>query len=379
MKRLAYIDWMRGLACVLMFQTHCYDSWLSPEARKSSLYVWSQLGGTLPAPLFLFLSGISFALVTERLREKDMARREIAKTTIRRGAEIFALGLLFRVQEYALGYRWSPWTDLLRVDILNMLGLSMMLMGLLCWLSARRTPANASMLSQSVKASRDRGILAGLSAAALVAMVTPLLWTTYRPSRLPWPLESYINGVHVFGTPQPWLFPLFPWSAFAFAGLAVGFFLFTDIAKRMEGITFAALGAAGALACFLSIRFDHSNLNLYPVYDYWHTSPNFFLMRCGVLLIILFFVYAWCRWGLAQMGFSPIIQLGKTSLLVYWVHIEFVYGWLSILPKRQCSILQATTGLIIIFLAMLALSMLRANWKNRRAKAQRLPAAPSPV
>jgi uncharacterized membrane protein len=379
MKRLAYLDWMRGLACVLMFQTHCYDSWLSPEARKSSLYVWSQLGGTLPAPLFLFLSGISFALVTERLREKGTARREIAKTTIRRGAEIFALGLLFRVQEYALGYRWSPWTDLLRVDILNMLGLSMMLMGILCWLSARRTPANAFVLSQSVKASRDRGILAGLSAAALVAIVTPFLWTTHRPSCLPWPLESYINGVHVFGIPQPWLFPLFPWSAFAFAGLAVGFFLFTDIAKRMEGLIFAALGAAGALACFLSIRFDHSNLNLYPVYDYWHTSPNFFLMRCGVLLIILFCVYAWCRWGLAQMGFSPIIQLGKTSLLVYWVHIEFVYGWLSILPKRQCSILQATRGLIIIFLAMLALSMLRTNWKNRGAKAQRLAAARSPV
>jgi uncharacterized membrane protein len=379
MKRMAYIDWMRGLACVLMFQTHCYDSWLSPEARKSSLYVWSQLGGTLPAPLFLFLSGISFALVTERLRERGIARREIAKTTIRRGAEIFALGLLFRVQEYALGYRWSPWTDLLRVDILNMLGLSMMLMGILCWLSAGRTPANASVLSQSVKASRDRGILAGLLAAALVAIVTPLLWTTHRPSRLPWPLESYINGVHVFGAPQPWLFPLFPWSAFAFAGLAVGFFFFTDIAKRTEGITFAALGAAGALACFLSIRLDHSNLNLYPVYDYWHTGPNFFLMRCGVLLIILFCVYAWCRWGLAQMGFSPIIQLGKTSLLVYWVHIEFVYGWLSIRPKRQCSILQATTGLIIIFLAMLALSMVRTNWKNRRAKARKLAAAPSPA
>jgi len=379
MKRLAYIDWMRGLACVLMFQTHCYDSWLSPEARKSYLYSWSQLGGTLPAPLFLFLSGVSFALVTERLREKGAVPREIAKTTIRRGAEIFALGLLFRLQEYALGFRWVPWTDLLRVDILNMLGLSMMLMGILCWLSAGRTLANSSVPSQSVAASRNRGIFTGLLAAAIIAMATPLLWTNHRPSGIPWPLESYINGVHIFGTPQPWLFPLFPWSAFAFAGLAVGFFLFTNIAKRNEALTFAILGATGVIACWLSIKLDQSRVQLYSVYDYWHTSPNFFLMRCGVLLIILFCVYAWCRWGLAQMGFSPIIQLGKTSLLVYWVHIEFVYGWLSIRPKRQCSILQATTGLIIIFLAMLALSLLRTNWKNRRAKAQKLAAAPSPA
>jgi len=379
MKRLAYIDWMRGLACVLMFQTHCYDSWLSPEARKSAAFAWSQLGGTLPAPLFLFLSGISFALVTERLREKGASPGAIAKTTIRRGAEIFALGLLFRIQEYALGYRWVPWTDLLRVDILNMLGLSMMLMGVLCWLSAARQRDLSSALPQIVATSRTRGILVSLLAAAVVAMATPFLWTTYRPLWLPWPLESYINGVHVVGKPQYWLFPLFPWSAFAFAGLAIGFFLFTNIAKRHEGVIFAVLGGTGTLACFLSIKFDESHVQLYSTYDYWHTSPNFFLIRCGILLIILFCVYAWCRWGLAQMGFSPIIQLGKTSLLVYWVHIEFVYGRLSILPKHQCTVLQASTGLLIIFLAMLVLSLLRTNWKDRRAKVQKLAAAPAPA
>jgi uncharacterized membrane protein len=376
MKRLSYIDWMRGLACVLMFQTHCYDSWLSPQARHSTLFVWSQLGGTLPAPLFLFLAGVSFALVTGRLREKGAVPREIAKTTIRRGAEIFALGLLFRVQEYALGFRWVPWTDLFRVDILNTLGLSMMLMGVLCWLSAARNPTNAPALQQSVSASRSRGIFAGLLAATLVTMATPLLWTTHRLSWLPWPLESYINGVHVLGKPQHWLFPLFPWSAFAFVGLAVGFFLFTSIAKRHEGPIFATLGGTGILACLVSIQLNNSPFQLYSVQDYWHTSPSFFLMRCGVLLIILFCAYAWCRWGLAQMGFSPIIHLGKTSLLVYWVHIEFVYGVLSILPKHQCSILEATLGLGVIFLAMLGLSVLRTNWKDRHTKAQKPVAAP---
>jgi len=87
--RLAYIDWMRGLACVLMFQTHCYDSWLGGNARKSTFFMWSQLGGTLPAPLFLFLAGISFALVTDKSRQKGVPCGQIARTTIRRGAEIF--------------------------------------------------------------------------------------------------------------------------------------------------------------------------------------------------------------------------------------------------------------------------------------------------
>src|SRR5215468_7204721 len=113
--RLAYIDWMRGLACVLMFQTHCYDSWLRPRDRQSTLLAWSQLGGTLPAPLFIFLAGVSVALVTERLRGKGVDRDAIARQTTLRGAEILGLALLFRLQEYALGYPRAPWTDLLRV------------------------------------------------------------------------------------------------------------------------------------------------------------------------------------------------------------------------------------------------------------------------
>jgi uncharacterized membrane protein len=371
--RLAYIDWMRGLACVLMFQTHCYNSWLSPQARKSSLYVWSQLGGTLPGPLFIFLAGISFALITERLREKGLTRSVIAGTTIRRGAEIFGMGLLFRLQEFALGYPWSPWTDLLRVDVLNILGLSMILMGVLCWLTAK----DSIDPSATVAASRTLGTLGALFAAAAVAMATPPIWTTLRPRRLPWPLESYINGVHIFNKPQPWLFPLFPWSAFAFAGLAVGFFLFTQVARRNEALVFTALGATGILACVLSIFFDSSPVRFYAIYDYWHSSPNFFLMRCGILLVILFLIYAWCRWGFAQKGFSPIIQLGKTSLLVYWVHIEFVYGRFSILPKGQCSVLKASLGLLAIFLAMLLLSLIRTRLKKKRSTVSRADSVPA--
>ena len=142
--RLAYIDWMRGLACVLMFQTHCYDSWLNPAARKTTFFMWSQLGGTLPAPLFLFLAGVSFALVTDKLRQKGLPANAIARTTIRRGAEILGLGLLFRLQEYVIAWGWAPWSDVLRVDILNTIGISMMLMGVLCWVVLQPAPASRS-------------------------------------------------------------------------------------------------------------------------------------------------------------------------------------------------------------------------------------------
>jgi uncharacterized membrane protein len=377
-RRLAYVDWMRGLACVLMFQTHCYSSWLAPEGRKTAVYAWSQLGGTLPAPLFIFLSGVSFALVTEKLWEKGTRQSAIAKKTISRGAEIYGLGLLFRIQEFVLGYPISPWTDLFRVDVLNILGLSMMLMGVLCWAVAfswRSQDAAAQPKTVSTKRTvvgkwRNRGIAGALGVAAIVALLTPVLWTTSRLRSLPWPMESYLNGVHTFGRPQAWLFPIFPWVGFAFAGLAVGFFIWSDFAKEGETSAFAAIGGTGALACILSLFFDAGPIRLYDpaIYDYWHSSPSFFLTRCGLVLIILFLAYAWCRWGFAQKGFSPMVQLGQTSLLVYWVHIEFVYGRLSILPKGRCGIATATAGLVTIFVAMLALSIWRTRWKKRAVR-----------
>ena len=356
--RLAYIDWLRGLACVLMFQTHCYDAWLGGAARQSTFFMWSQLGGTFPAPLFLFLAGISFALVTDRLLQKDLAPDEVAKKTILRGAEIFGLGLLFRLQEFLISLGWAPWSDLFRVDILNTIGVSMMLMGVMCWGVLEIFGA------ASVRPSRSRAklISAAVLVAAAISALAPLLWTTWRPHFLPWQLETYINGVHNLGTPQAWLFPIFPWTAFAFAGLAFGFLLLSDSARKLGAITFVLAGAAGLVLIYGAKFLDSRPWQIYPVFDFWHTSPEFFAMRLGMLLLLVLLAYVWCRWGLGQWKFSPLIQLGYTSLLVYWVHIEFVYGKYSILPHHSQTIAGATRGLITIFLAMLALSIVRTKW-----------------
>jgi uncharacterized membrane protein len=309
----------------------------------------------MPAPIFLFLCGVSFALVTERLRQKGVERCAIARQTMLRGATIYGAGILFRLQEFVLGYPKAPWTDLLRVDVLNILGLAMILMGAICWATAAEKPIVSHMIT----------IAASVLLATGIALATPLLWTSYRPQFLPWPIESYIDGVHTYGAPQPWIFPIFPWVGFAFLGLAVGFFLLSDFARRSATRALKLLGALGVGAAVFSLFLDRWPFHLYATYDYWHSSPLFFLMRSGVLLMLLFAAFAWCKWGWATKGFSPAIQLGQTSLLVYWAHVEFVYGRLSILPKERSSIAAATLGLAVILTAMLALSVLRTNGKQR--------------
>jgi uncharacterized membrane protein len=367
---LGYIDWLRGLACVLMFQTHCYDAWLGGQARNSKVYTWSQLGGTFPAPLFLFLAGISFAIVIERLRQKNFSPNQIAKKTVRRGAEILALGLLFRLQEYAIALGWAPWSDLFRVDILNTIGVSLIMLGVMCWLALtviERAPAGESPPGPASPPARNIGslVVTALLTTLAISALTPLLWTTWRPRFLPWELETYINGVHNLGQPQSGFFPIFPWAAFAFAGLAGGFLLTNPRIKKVGAYAFLAIAATGILLVFTSKFLDLLGLHIYPVYDYWRTSPSFFILRVGMVLFLTAAAYAWCRWGPGEWGFSPMIQLGRTSLLVYWVHIELVYGKFAILPHRSQNVWGASAGLLAIFVAMLALSLLRTKLRGR--------------
>ena len=368
-QRLAFLDWVRGFACIGMFETHGYDSWLSESARHTRFFQLSHLGGTLPAPLFLFATGISLALVTGRALQKGITAGQAGRRAIRRGADVLGFGLLFRVQEFALGQPCAPWTDLLRVDILNIIGVAIILMGLMCWVVGQRFAEPQGIAKPADAVPRWRFVVSAIAATALIALATPPLWTTYRPRWLPWYLESYINGVHNLGAPQAWLFPAFPWVAFAFAGLAFGFLVFSAWARAHETAAFVLTGLAGVICVWAGEWLDARPRQVYAVYDFWHTSPNFFLIRTGIVLGTVFLAYLWCRWGAALKGFAPVVELGRTSLFVYWLHIEFVYGRFSILPKHSQSILSATAGILVICAAMVGVAVLRNRVKGRGLQA----------
>ena len=169
---------------------------------------------------------------------------QLTRTMVRRGAEIVGFGLLFRLQEYLIAWGWAPWTDLFRVDVLNVIGLSMILMALLYGFVLRVARADvtawrrelqlqqARAESTQAEPASPRSVVAALAVVVLIALLTPLLYTTWRPTWLPWEIESYIDGCHNLGAPQPWLFCMFPWAGFAFAGLAAGAILFSDWARE---------------------------------------------------------------------------------------------------------------------------------------------------
>src|SRR6185503_11375041 len=110
---------MRGLAVVLMIETHVFDSFLAFRYRSSEWYWLSQFLGGMPAPMFLFLAGISLALVLDRLREKKATTKGIFEKVLRRGGWVLLIAYLFRLEQSAEWYPFAPWDQIWKVDILN--------------------------------------------------------------------------------------------------------------------------------------------------------------------------------------------------------------------------------------------------------------------
>ena len=59
--RRLYIDWLRGVAVLVMIMWHSIDSWTVQDAavRKSAAFGVITFGAGWAAPLFLFLAGVS--------------------------------------------------------------------------------------------------------------------------------------------------------------------------------------------------------------------------------------------------------------------------------------------------------------------------------
>jgi len=333
--RLGYLDWARGLAVLLMINTHAFSAWTVAEDRGTRLFALARLCGGYPAPLFLFLAGVSAALVAERERAKGRTDGDVRRRGLRRALTVLGYAFVFRVGMLASG-GFGRAADLLRVDVLNCIAVSLMLVALALGLPTPRGRLGATL---------------GLAAA--IALLTPLAWDTGWWKGWPAPIAGYFTGrVHDA------LFPLFPWAAFTAFGATSGLLLSRDHARGREGLTIAALAAIGAAAIPAALWMDVHVPPVYPVYDFWHTSPSYVVVKGGVLLVLFALAFLLDR----LPGPSALRQLGQTSLLVYWVHLEIIYGrWIAPGLRGSLAVEEVAAGVVMLALAMLALSIGRTH------------------
>ncbi len=319
-RRLTYVDWARGIAVLLMIEAHTSDAWtrLSPTVRRTIGFRDATVLGGFAAPLFLWLAGLAVVLAATRTAEKTGSRRAAVEMICRRGLEIFILGFLFRLQGFIITPGSHPVT-LFRVDILNIMGPAMVAAGLV-WGLARSTAAR---------------VIAYSAIATAFAMLTPIVRITPAVNALPIWLQWYMRPFNEFT-----IFTLFPWAGFVFAGGAVGALVAAARTERTEMRLHAILGAVGAGL----VAFGFYAAALPTIYSgrsssFWTSSPTWFAIRLGIVMIALTAVYAVfaalngrATPDVAQRfspPIDPLAQLGRSSLFIYWIHVELVYGYAS--------------------------------------------------
>ena len=305
--RRTYLDVLRGIAVLIMIEAHVIDAWTHASDRSSRAFGQSLILGGFGAPLFLFLAGIGVVLSAGSKARRSGDPAAASRAVQKRGLQIFGLAFLFRLQSYVLsGFTAPAWT-LLKVDILNVMGPAM-IAGAVLWLVGR-TPI--------------RRVALFVAAVVTVVLLTPVIRNIGALAALPNALEGYLRPI-----PGLTNFTFFPWLAFVLAGAVVGVILDAAQTASHDRRANIALGVGGgvlAVAAYQASFFPP----LHPRSAFWTTSASFFFLRLGLMIVTLWLTWLWDQRPAKGRRWSPLQLLGQTSLFVYWVHVELVYGLVS--------------------------------------------------
>jgi uncharacterized membrane protein len=254
------------------------------------------------------------------------------------------------VQAWILGLA-QPRT-MLKVDILNIMGPSIVAAAAL-WGALRSTRARC---------------LAFTASALGVSLLTPIVRTTRLLDPLPDPVEAYLRpvyGANFFLSN----FCLFPWLGFVFAGAVVGVLLDGARSPQTESrlnARFFGVGGALALGAYGASLLPSP----YADSEFWGSSPSYFLLRTGILIVLVPFAYVWEK-VVVRGSWSPMEQMGRNSLFIYWIHVEMVYGLISIPIHNSFTHRQAWAAYAVFVLFMLLCSMAKdrvVRWWNAGTK-----------
>lgn len=326
-----------------MVEAHTIDSWTHPIDRSSLAFGIGGVVGGFAAPLFLFLAGVAVPLAIGAKVRRGASLADAARAVRRRGWQVFGLALLFRLQARILG--GGPWRSILKVDILNIMGPAIVLAAAV-YAVGRTARARLVVLAMLV---------------AISGLATPLIRSAAWPAALPDFLEGYLRPVGALTN-----FTLFPWAGFVLAGAFVGVVLEPlrdEAGERRANVWFAVAGAILIAVGWFGSLLPSPYANSY----FWTSSPAFFALRIGILTLALPLAFLWAHRPTAHHT-SPLQQFGRTSLFVYWIHVEMVYGVLSAPLHRALTLRQWMIAYVLFVAFLLVLSVLKTRLLGPRAR-----------
>jgi len=333
---------MRGLAVVIMIQSHTYNAYVRPELYQSGPYMLSQFVGGMAAPLFLCMGGMTRALQMDSVERREPRRRRRRRLSLRRALYVLSIAFAFRISNWVASLPHADPHEITKVDILNCMGIGLIAFSLAAWFDGKNRARFAA--------------LGGLVIAAAAPLVSALPW-----ENAPALLHEYLAPVAGLGH-----FAFFPCAAYVGFGLAAGTLVKTTAENRFDRLMqWSVLVGFGLV--FTAQYFSNMSISLYHNANFWTDSPALIIIRVGISLLLMAGSYLWTQYC-AGPAWSWMQCLGKNSLMVYWVHVMLVYGDLIRGLKRRLTLPQTAFATLLVVLLMVALSAAWIRWKAWKAE-----------
>jgi len=329
-QRDASVDLARGLACVLMVQTHAFDGWVAPALHSDPLFRATRWLGAFPLPGFLLLAGLSVALRVRAATAAGEPALQLRAALVRRALTVLALG-------YATNVVWAlldgglAWDRVMHADVLQVIGLSLLVVSLLV------VPASGG----GVDLRRLGRFAAWLS--LVVGALSPFLTRATRDLQGP---SRYVVApfIEVRGLTAMPVFPLAAWCAL---GVVVGLWLSDaqESSQHRRRTTIAGVLGIGSLligdyatdvvSAQLHEPLSRASLALWPN-----------LIEGAGRGLCLLWCAAWLSRWLPAAAQRILARYGAASLWIYVAHVPFCYGRLST-PLRASLSLQSAAPLVL--------------------------------
>lgn len=291
-ERIRAIDWLRGLAVLVMIQCHAMVL-LRPELQSSLTARWLAVIDGVVAPAFLFSAGFALALLMVRSAASGKLRARLGRN-LRRTLEVLGVASLVNWMWYPL-LREPRW--LLRIDILQCVGLSLLL----------ALPVAAGLASRP-RVLRATALVLGLVIFGLA------------------PLGESLEGpwAQALNTTTGSVFPLLPWMGYVWLGVYAG----AVAAQRGLGGLARALLFLGVLG-FVGMCCARPLLALYPWHQFYVTNPSNAADRWMWTCIVLLLLVGLERWLPSERRPSWarrfVETFGGSSLSAYFFHQGLLY------------------------------------------------------
>ena len=329
--RLTWLDLFRGVAVLVMIETHVFNTFLAAELRGTAAFgLLTGLNG-LVAPSFLFIAGYLSGW------ERRTAPGKPVNYPRRAWRLLGILMLAYALHIPGPEMSQHRWDDALRVgaqfDVLQCIAVSLGVLLALSWLASKLPRRRGEALWWI-------GVVA---TAAFVVTGAPLV-------------QSWTGGVVPFralvNQTTGSLFPIFPWMGFVLLGALAGAWPVRPIHERLA----AMIGLAGVAWMCRGTEFSA-------------VSASFFLER-AVWVLGLAAVFEW-----SARFRRPVLLMfaGKNSLTLYVVHLVLISTLVGVGVPSMALPLPLTLGLLAaVALTSLASAYLRGAaavwWSAQRAR-----------